>query len=54
MVYFEDGDLRTLTKSEKNTLVKAVSAVRNLPRVTILSTQLASFSAVAKDSFYVR
>lgn len=52
MVYFEDGDLRTLTKSEKNTLVKAVSAVRNLPRVTILSTQLAPFSAVAKDSFY--
>lgn len=42
MVYFEDGDLRTLTKDEKNTLVKAVSAVRELPQVSILSRQLAA------------
>lgn len=40
MVYFNDGDLCTLTKDEKSTLIKAVSAVRELPRVTILSRQL--------------
>jgi len=40
MVYFNDGDLSTLTKDEKNTLIKAVSAVRELPVVTILSRQL--------------
>jgi len=40
MVYFADGDLHTLTKNEKNTLTKAVSAVRELPMVTILSRQL--------------
>jgi hypothetical protein len=40
MVYFEDGDLRTLTKAERSTLVKAVSAVRDLPRVVIVGRQL--------------
>jgi hypothetical protein len=40
MVYFNDGDLSTLTTDEKNTLIKAVSAVRELPLVTILSRQL--------------
>lgn len=40
MVYFEDGDLRTLTTDEKNTLVKAVGAVRELPPVEIMSKQL--------------
>ncbi|MBV5329208.1 MAG: hypothetical protein JZU65_16565 [Chlorobium sp.] len=41
MVYFNDGDLPTLTKDEKKTLIKAVSAVRELPVVSILSRQLA-------------
>lgn len=36
MVYFEDGDLHTLTQVEKTTLVKAVSLVRDLPVVTLL------------------
>jgi len=40
MVYFEDGDLFTLTQEEKNSLIHAVSAVRELPAVTILSRQL--------------
>ena len=40
MVYFEDGDLRTLTKEEKGVLVNAVSAVRELPRVAIISSRL--------------
>lgn len=44
MVYFRDGDLCTLTKGEKNTLVKAVSAVRELPLIAILSKQLAGVS----------
>lgn len=40
MVYFGDGDLKTLTKAEKTSLVKAASAVRDLPSVQILSKQL--------------
>lgn len=40
LVYFKDGDLSSLTKKEKDTLVKAASEVRELPRVTILSKQL--------------
>jgi Nucleotidyl transferase AbiEii toxin, Type IV TA system len=40
MVYFEDGDLRTLTKDEKTCLVKAVSAVRDLPLAAIADRQL--------------
>lgn len=40
MVYFEDGDLRTLTRSERTCLVKAVSEVRDLPHVEVLARQL--------------
>lgn len=40
MVYFEGGDLHTLTENDKAIIVKAVSEVRNLPTVTILSNQL--------------
>ncbi len=40
MVYFEDGDLRTLEKGARNTLVKAVIEVRDLPPVAILGQQL--------------
>ena len=40
MVYFQDGDLATLTRVEKACLVEAVSTVRDLPAVSILSTQL--------------
>jgi hypothetical protein len=36
----DDGDLRTLTKEDKSILVNAVSAVRELPRVAILSSRL--------------
>jgi Nucleotidyl transferase AbiEii toxin, Type IV TA system len=36
MVYFDDGDLQTLTQAEKTTLVNAVSRVRDLPVVTLL------------------
>ena len=42
MVYFEDGDLRNLTQAERVCLVKAVSAVRDLPSIEILSRQLAA------------
>ncbi len=37
LVYFNDGDLNTLTAAEKNTLVEAVRVVRDLPAVTLLS-----------------
>ena len=40
MVYFADGDLRTLTADEKRTLVQAVSAVRELPPVVLRSLKL--------------
>jgi Nucleotidyl transferase AbiEii toxin, Type IV TA system len=40
MVYFEDGDLHTLTQSEKACLVKAASEVRDLPVVAILARPL--------------
>ena len=42
LVYFADGDLHTLSKDEKKILVEAVSAVRELPQVSIVSMQLAS------------
>lgn len=40
MVYFEGGDLHTLTKKEKSIILKAVSEVRDLPHVEIVSHQL--------------
>lgn len=50
MVYFDDGDLHTLTKDEKNTLIKAVSSVRELPHVAILSKQLTtSANSIANE-----
>jgi len=44
LVYFGDGDLHTLSQDEKNILVTAVSAVRDLPEVVIVSKQLTSTS----------
>jgi hypothetical protein len=40
LVYFNDGDLKTLTAVEKSTLVEAVKMVRDLPDVTLRSTCL--------------
>lgn len=40
MVYFEDGDLRTLTNDERSGLVKAVHAVRELPPVALRAHRL--------------
>ena len=42
LVYYGDGELHTLSESEKTTLVDAVSAVRELPTVAILSHRLAA------------
>lgn len=41
LVYFEDGDLQTLTQTERQELVKAVSSVRELPLVKLVSSRLA-------------
>lgn len=41
MVYFEGGDLHALTQDEKETLIAAASAVRDLPHVEIVSRELA-------------
>lgn len=40
MVYFNDGDLGTLTHSERTCLFEAARAVRDLPRVDVLAKQL--------------
>ncbi len=40
LVYFKNGDLKALSKTEKDTLTAAVSAVGDLPDVAILSTEL--------------
>jgi hypothetical protein len=40
MVYFDDGDLRTLTKGERTCLIQAVSQVCELPPVKVLAQQL--------------
>lgn len=40
LVYFEGGDLDTLAAEEKQALVRAVSAVRELPEVSIVSRVL--------------
>ena len=41
LVYFEGGDLYSLTDGEKQSLIRAAAAVRELPRVEILSQELA-------------
>jgi hypothetical protein len=40
LVYFEGGDLHTLTKEEKETLIDAASKVRDLPEVKLVATCL--------------
>jgi hypothetical protein len=40
LVYFEDGELRTLAHGDKEALIKAASAVRDLPPVALLSRTL--------------
>jgi hypothetical protein len=40
LVFFGDGDLKSLTAAEKNTLVQAVKSVRDLPEAAILSKVL--------------
>ncbi len=40
LAYFEDGDLATLTTADKQTLVAAAKAVRDLPEVALVSRQL--------------
>ena len=41
LVYFEGGDLFSLTRDEKRILVDAVRRVRDLPKVQILARRLA-------------
>jgi hypothetical protein len=42
LVYFEDGDLAGLTKSENDTLIAAIKKIRDLPAAKIMSLQLTS------------
>lgn len=43
MVYFEGGDLNALEMNTKNELIEAVSRVRDLPHVDLLSKELTCF-----------
>ncbi len=40
MAYFNDGDLDNLTKDDKTVLVQAISQVRDLPFISVVSHQL--------------
>ncbi len=54
LVYFADGDLNTLTAEEKNTLINAVKAVRDLPQARIFSKQLGNTNLVHSRSAAAR
>lgn len=41
MTYFEGGDLHTLSRDEKRTLIEAASAVRHIPPIIRASSELA-------------
>ena len=45
--FFGDGDLHTLTDAEKRTLVKAASAVRDLPTARVVDARLSSLSRMS-------
>lgn len=50
LVYYNDGDLATLTNNEKNTLIKAVSAVSELPDISILCRRLTRITERGKTA----
>jgi hypothetical protein len=41
LVYFEGGDLHTLSTEVRATLIKAAAAIRDLPRVVVAASELA-------------
>lgn len=45
LVYFEGGDLNTLARPERETLIQAVNAVRELPTVKIMAHRLSQHCA---------
>jgi Nucleotidyl transferase AbiEii toxin, Type IV TA system len=45
MTYFQGGDLYLLTADVKETLIRAASAVRELPKIQVLSHSLAGHQA---------
>ena len=45
ITYFEGGDLYLLTPDVKETLIRAASAVRQLPQIQVLSRSLAGYQA---------
>jgi len=50
LIYFKDGDLRTLTTAEKNTLINAVKAVHDLPNIPLCSSRLGGSSRNVLDT----
>jgi len=49
LTYFGDGDLKSLSEAEKSILLKAVSSVRDLPEITILSRELATSTTLTNS-----
>ena len=50
MTYFEGGDLYLLSADVKETLIRAASAVRELPDIQVLSHSLAGYQAESDAS----
>lgn len=50
MAYFEDGDLHTLTQTEKSCLVKTATEVRDLPQAAILAQPLTAACVVGNHA----
>lgn len=50
MVYFQGGDLDRLSADDRRTLVTAVAAVRELPRITILDRHLGVGAALDRSA----
>ena len=42
LTYFKDGDLDSLSRADRNTLIESAKSVRALPRITLRSRKLAS------------
>lgn len=50
LVYFQGGDLDSLPRPERETLIKAVKAVRKLPMVNILARNLSAYLPMGHSS----
>ena len=52
LVYFQGGDLDTLSEADKQTLTQAVFVIENLPRVSLISQRLAILPVEEKGDLH--